>query len=69
MFVTFKLLVALILFIAAALSAFIAYQRWTFPMRVIFGKGRVKKRGTKVLGIYMYVGAVIFVLLGLMILF
>lgn len=69
MFAMIKMLIGTILLLAGAASILVAFQKWTLPMKLIFGKEKVKKRGTKLLSMYMYVVGGILVLVGLMVMF
>jgi hypothetical protein len=67
MFASIKILVSLILLIAGGASIFVAYKKWVWVMKMIFGRERVENKGTNMVSIYLYVAGGILIFLALLV--
>ena len=68
MFFSLKLLIALILIVIGAAAILVAYQKWKWAAKLVFGKERVKS-APKMVFIYLYVIGGFSILVALLLLF
>lgn len=68
MLFSLKFMLAMLLILGGAVSILLGYQKWKWALKLVFGKEKVQKRGTKLLGVYLYVIGGGLVLIGLLLL-
>lgn len=70
MFFSFKLIIFLILAVISGALIMVGSRRYVMPMRLIFGKERLRKKGAKKLyGAYLVVTGLALALIAIMVLF
>ena len=69
MLFSLKMIIALAMILAGAGAILIGNKQWRFAIRMIFGKEKLKKRGTKTLGFYLYLIGGALILVGLLVIF
>jgi hypothetical protein len=66
LFYSIKMFAALVLSIVGIAAFLAGYTKYPFVLRMIFGKERVKEKGTKWLTLYLYIAAVIMLIIALL---
>ena len=62
-------MIGLAMILVGAASILIGYKRWGFLMKLIVGRDRYKKRGSKMAAWYMYLIGGALILVGLLVIF
>jgi hypothetical protein len=68
MFTTIKMFMGLVLAILGVATFLAGYTKYSFVLKMIFGKERVKSTGTKWLALYLYVVAAVMLFIALLLL-